>query len=144
MNPDHARIRELVPHAGAMCLLGAVTQWDATHITCTGMHRDEPHPLARDGVVPAIVACEYAAQAAAVHGALLDGADAPRPGMLAKIMEMDLSTSHFPHGSGAVEVRAHLASRLGSGCLYEFAVGEGAQAIASGRLIVAFSSPEPA
>jgi predicted hotdog family 3-hydroxylacyl-ACP dehydratase len=102
------------------------------------------HPLARRGVVPAIAACEYAAQAAAVHGALLDGADAPRAGMLAKIMEVDLHAPQFPLGGDAVTVVARLLSRLGTGCLYDFEVSDGARAVASGRLIVAFSSGEPA
>jgi predicted hotdog family 3-hydroxylacyl-ACP dehydratase len=34
--------------------------------------------LARDGVVPAIAAVEYARQAAAVHGALLESGRTPR------------------------------------------------------------------
>ncbi len=42
------RIRTLVPHAGAMCLLEQVLYWDESSISCqTGSHRDPAHPLRR-------------------------------------------------------------------------------------------------
>lgn len=136
MMPDRARIEQLVPHAGAMCLLDAVTQWDAAQITCRSAEPGALHPLARDGVVPAIAAAEYAAQATAVHGALLEHAAQPRAGMLAKLMDVALHSEDFP--PGAVNVSATLLSRSGGGCMYAFEVGAAGQAIASGRLIVAF------
>ena len=46
MMPDRARIEQLVPHAGAMCLLDAVTQWDAAQITCSS---HEPGAVAPAG-----------------------------------------------------------------------------------------------
>lgn len=139
MMPDRARIEQLVPHAGAMCLLDAVTQWDAAQITCTSAApAAASHPLARDGTVPAIAATEYAAQATAVHGALLEGAGQPRAGMLAKLMDVELHSASFAPGEGPVTVNATLLSRLGSGCLYAFQVASPGRPIASGRLIVAF------
>lgn len=139
--PGRAQIEELVPHAGAMCLIDSVSAWDLERIACAALPAGAAHPLARDGVVPTIAACEYAAQAAAVHGALLDGAPAPRAGMLATITDVDLHAPHFAHAADAVQVRAQLLSRLATGCLYAFEVSEGAHAVASGRLIVAFASP---
>lgn len=139
MMPDHPRIEQLVPHGGVMCLLDAVTQWDATRITCSSAGPGASHPLARDGVVPAIAAAEYAAQATAVHGALLDDARASRAGMLAKLMDVDLHSACFPTGAGPVTVNATLLGRLGNGCLYAFEVGGAGQVIASGRLMVAFA-----
>jgi predicted hotdog family 3-hydroxylacyl-ACP dehydratase len=143
MMPDRARIEQLVPHAGAMCLLDAVTQWDAAQITCSSHEPGASHPLVRDGVVPAIAAAEYAAQAAAVHGALLDGTGQPRAGMLAKLMDVDLPSACFPPGDGSVTVSATLLSRSGGGCLYAFEVGSRSRPIASGRLIVAFATSAP-
>ena len=35
MKIDRAGIERLVPHAGAMCLLDAVTQWSPDSISCT-------------------------------------------------------------------------------------------------------------
>ncbi|NPC57964.1 hotdog family protein [Caenimonas soli] len=140
MMADRAHIERLVPHAGAMCLLDAVAQWDAAQITCTSAEPGSSHPLARDGVVPSIAAAEYAAQATAVHGALLDGAGQPRAGLLVKLMDVDLHSACFP-SRGGVTVNATLLSRSSGGCLYAFEVGSAARPIASGRLIVAFGSP---
>lgn len=140
MMPDRARIEQLVPHAGAMCLLDAVTQWGAGQIVCSSAEPGDSHPLARDGVVPAIAAAEYAAQATAVHGALLEATSQPRAGMLAKLMDVNLHSACFPPGGGAVTVNATLLSRLGGGCLYAFEVGSAGRPIASGRLIVAFAT----
>lgn len=139
MMPDRARIEQLVPHAGAMCLLDAVTQWDDAQITCTSAAPAASHPLARDGMVPAIAAAEYAAQATAVHGALLEGAGQPRAGLLAKLMDVDLHHACFAPGAGPVTTDATLLSRSGGGCLYAFEVASPGLRIASGRLIVAFA-----
>ncbi|MBG9388459.1 hydroxymyristoyl-ACP dehydratase [Caenimonas aquaedulcis] len=139
---DRAQIERVVPHAGAMCLLDEVSSWDATHIACSSAAPTAAHPLARDGSVPAIAACEYAAQAAAVHGALLDGAQAPRPGMLAKLMDIEMHACAFESGGAPVTVRADLESRVATGCLYRFEV-RGDQPIASGRFMVAFTEGAP-
>jgi len=72
MTLDHAGIERCVPHAGSMVLLDAVLHWDATHIVCSAAAPNAGHPLARDGAVRAVTAAEYAAQAVAVHGALLE------------------------------------------------------------------------
>lgn len=139
MMPGRTQIEQLVPHAGAMCLLDSVTDWDATRIACSSAAPGPGHPLARDGAIPAIAACEYAAQAVAVHGALLDGAQDARGGMLAKLADVELRMPFFP--AAAVTVRAELLGRLATGCLYAFDVASTGQAVASGRLIVAFATP---
>lgn len=135
---DRAGIEARLPHGQSMCLLDSVLHWDAGGIHCVARAADAAHPLARDGVVPAVAAVEYAAQAAAVHGALLEGRHLPRPGMLAKIGELTLHADHVPAKEGSVAVRA---ARLGdgpSGCLYRFEVHCGDRPLASGRLMVAF------
>jgi predicted hotdog family 3-hydroxylacyl-ACP dehydratase len=141
MMPGRAQIEQLVPHSGAMCLLDAVTHWDASHIACSSAAPGASHPLAREGAVPAIAACEYAAQAVAVHGALLDGVQGARDGMLAKLTDVELRTAFFPAGAAGVSVRAELLGRLATGCLYAFEVAGAGQPVASGRLIVAFTTP---
>jgi predicted hotdog family 3-hydroxylacyl-ACP dehydratase len=141
MMPGRAQIERLVPHSGAMCLLDAVMAWDSSHIACRSAAPAAQHPLTREGRVPAIAACEYAAQAVAVHGALLDGVQDARDGMLAKLADVELRMSYFPLGTGDVSVRAELLGRLATGCLYAFDVASHDQAVASGRLIVAFTNP---
>ena len=106
MTLDRAGIERRVPHAGAMCLLDAVTQWDATHITCVACAPGATHPLARDGAVPAIAAVEYAAQATAVHGALLDTPVSPRGGVLAKLSNVELHAECIRADGGPLSTRA--------------------------------------
>ena len=89
---DHAAIAARIPHQGAMCLLDSVLHWDDSHITCRAhSHRDAGNPL-RSGSLGALGSAngiEYAAQAMAVHGALLAGMDAaPAAGYLASVREV--------------------------------------------------------
>jgi predicted hotdog family 3-hydroxylacyl-ACP dehydratase len=139
MIADRARIERMVPHAGAMCLIDAVTQWDASHIECVCAGPTTAHPLARDGRLPAIAAAEYAAQATAVHGALLNDQQ-PRAGMLAKLAGVDVGVPCFPVGATVITVRADLVGRIDAGCLYAFQVSADSQPIARGRLMVAFAN----
>ena len=133
-------IERLVPQRGAMCLLDAALAWDASHIHCRAAAPGPGHPLARQQAVPAIAAVEYAAQATAVHGALLDPALAPRAGLLAKLSEVQLHADAIPRDGGALEVRAERLSHSAAGCLYAFTVACGQRPIASGRLLVAFTA----
>jgi predicted hotdog family 3-hydroxylacyl-ACP dehydratase len=137
MKLDRAGIEKLVPHAGAMCLLDAVTEWSAESIACTSALPGADHPLARDRRVPAIVATEYAAQATAVHGALLAASGRPRAGMLATLVDVQLAAAAIPSHGDPLSIRADLLSRSDKGCMYRFEVGTTGPTIASGRLMVA-------
>ena len=76
---DHAWITQHIPHQGAMCLLDHVAAWDEQRIECrAGSHRDPGNPLRAHGRLGAACGIEYAAQAMAVHGALLAPADGAR------------------------------------------------------------------
>jgi len=136
---DRAGIERLVPQRDTMCLLDAVTAWDPIHIRCTAAAPGPTHPLARDQTVPAVAAIEYAAQATAVHGALLEQAVAPRAGLLAKLGEVQLHTDRIPSDGTALQVHAQRLGQSAAGCLYGFEVACGQQPVASGRLLVAFT-----
>lgn len=138
MTADRAAIEGCLPHADRMVLLDAVVRWDATRIACSALPPTEEHPLARDGAVPSISAAEYAAQAAAVHGFLIDRPAGPRQGLLAKLTDVELATARIPGDRGSVLVKAELLSRTAAGCLYDFEVACDRTPIARGRLMVAF------
>jgi len=136
MKLDRAAIEERVPHAGVMCLLDAVHAWDADSIECGAAAPGAGHPLARDGIVPAVVAIEYAAQATAVHGALLSG-DAQRGvGVLAKLSEVVFERDALEPLSEPLAVRAQLIARSERGCLYAFVVSGEVSPVARGTLMV--------
>jgi predicted hotdog family 3-hydroxylacyl-ACP dehydratase len=75
MRLDRAWIEGHIPHKGRMCLLEDVIGWDAERISCrSGTHRAADHPLRAHGRLGIACGIEYAAQAMAVHGALVAGA----------------------------------------------------------------------
>ena len=72
---DHAWIEPHIPHKGRMCLLDDVLSWDRSRIRCrSAQHRTPDNPLRAHGRLGAACGIEYAAQAMAVHGALLRSA----------------------------------------------------------------------
>src|SRR5271156_1476932 len=72
-----------------MCLLDEVLSWDATRIRCrSASHRTGDNPLRSHGRLGAACGIEYAAQAMAVHGALVS-ASAP----LASVLETQIRGS---------------------------------------------------
>ena len=73
MKLDRDAIARLVPHHGAMCLLEEVLGCDEDAIACRATsHRDPANPLRTAAGLPAIMGVEYAAQAVAVHGAVIE------------------------------------------------------------------------
>jgi predicted hotdog family 3-hydroxylacyl-ACP dehydratase len=133
-----SQIQGRIPHAAAMCLLDSVQRWDATTIVCQAAAPTATHPLARAQVVPAVAAIEYAAQAAAVHGSLLDDNGSPRDGMLAKLTGVELAATGMDAAGGPLIVRAELLSQVATGCMYAFEVRDQRALVARGRLLVAF------
>ena len=106
-----ARLLELIPHAGAMCLLDSVVEASDDHIVCTTLsHQDPANPLRRGSVLSGLHLAEYAAQAMAAHGALQAGGTA-QPGMLAALRDVVLrvETDHDIPGRLTVHSRRRLA-----------------------------------
>jgi len=69
---DRIEIEKLIPHAGAMCLLDEVIQWDDKNISCISRtHLDINNPLREVDYLPIYALIEYGAQAMAIHGGLL-------------------------------------------------------------------------
>lgn len=83
----HNAIAKRIPHQGAMCLLDQVVACSPVHIECTAhSHRDPLNPLRTMTGLWALNGIEYAAQAMALHGALLALDGAPQgPGYLASV-----------------------------------------------------------
>jgi predicted hotdog family 3-hydroxylacyl-ACP dehydratase len=135
-----SQIEVMLPHAGTMCLLDTVEAWDAHAVHCTAAAPGASHPLRRDGLVPAIAAVEYAAQATAVHGSLLGGEGQRAGGMLVKLSDVVLHADSLPASGAALDVRAWMKARAQSGCRYAFAVSAGGEPIADGMLTIALTA----
>jgi predicted hotdog family 3-hydroxylacyl-ACP dehydratase len=138
-------IERRIPHKGTMCLLDAVVAWDESSITCqAGSHRAADHPLRARGRLGAACGVEYAAQAMAVHGALIaenhDGADAggppPRAGYLAGLRGVDLHVERLDTVPGPLTVHAKRITGDQNTVLYSFTVNDDSRALVSGRAVV--------
>ncbi|MEM5424861.1 MULTISPECIES: hotdog family protein [Paraburkholderia] len=139
---DRAWIAARIPHSGAMCLLDAVQSWDETRIRCIATsHRDPHNPLRSRGRLAAVCGVEYAAQAMAVHGALLgalDGAEAERPrvGFLASVRTVVAHIERLDTLAAPLAIEAERVSGSGNTVLYGFTVrGEG-RVLLTGRAAV--------
>jgi predicted hotdog family 3-hydroxylacyl-ACP dehydratase len=140
---DHAVIAALIPHAGTMCLLHEVVAWDAESIECRARsHRDPANPLRARGELAAVHGVEYAAQAMALHGALLGGAGAPatRPGYIGAIRSLELNVPRLDIVRDELTVRAERLAGDASHVLYAFAVHAGDRVLVEGRISVALGA----
>ena len=131
MQLDRQWIAEQIPHQGGMHLLDAVERWDENIITCTATsHRWETLPLRAHGRLGAACGIEYAAQAMAVHGALLcpttGEGHAAQLGYLISVRNVVLRVSRLDDIDGDLTITAEkLANK--DNLLYRFAIlGQGA------------------
>lgn len=140
----HEGIASRIPHQGGMCLLGSVTAWDADRIRCEAdSHRAQSHPLRAHGRLGAACGVEYAAQAMAVHGALVaeealagGGAAAPKIGYLASIRGLTLYVGRLDDLDGVLTIDAERLSGDDKTLLYGFSLHAGPALLMSGRAVV--------
>lgn len=138
-------IARRIPHQGSMCLLDSVLAWDHDLIRCqTSTHLLPDHPLRAHGRLGAACGVEYAAQAMAVHGALvaqsLDsgnaGSSPPRAGYLAGVRGVTLHVERLDTVAGPLTVSAQRITGDANTVLYSFTVEAGEQTLLSGRAVV--------
>ena len=119
---DRAAIAARIPHAGRMCLLDRVLDWDASAIRCAALsHRDADNPLREAAGLPVWAGIEYAAQAAAVHGALLRPHASPRAGLLGAVRNVHAACEWLDRIDGELIVAATLLHGDPNGVIYGFA-----------------------
>lgn len=142
---NRQEIARRIPHQGSMCLLDAVLAWDHDAIACqTRTHLWPDHPLRAHGRLGAACGVEYAAQAMAVHGALvaesLDsgnaGSSPPRAGYLASLRSVTLHVERLDTVAGPLTVSAQRITGDANTVLYSFTVQAGEQTLLNGRAMV--------
>ncbi len=132
---DSAEICALLPHAGRMCLLERVEDWDEGRLRAmTDSHRLPHHPLARDGIVAAAHALEYGAQAMAVHAALLArrAGEPPRGGYLASARRLQLHRERLDDLEEPLYIEAQRQFAQAESLVYDFHLWTGQGSVASG------------
>ena len=144
-------IATLIPHSGAMCLLDRLLSWDAQRIACRATnHRAAGHPLRSRSGLLAPVAIEYAAQAMALHGALIgQAAGMPAtPGYLASARGVrlhvlrldDLPLAHNADDPDELHIEATRQAGDAQQILYTFSVSHQGRPVADGRAAVVLNT----
>ncbi len=133
------RVADLIPHAGAMCLLEHIECWDESSVALTtSTHRDPANPLAGNSGLRAIHLCEYGAQAMAVHGGLAAQALGGRasPGMLVSLRDVAFHRNYIHDLDGDLRVEARRIQASESAWQYSFRVTHAGALLAQGRAVV--------
>jgi len=129
-------IAALLPHSGAMVLLERVTAWDGDRIACgTASHRALDNPLRRCDRLSALCGIEYAAQAMALHGALVAGT-ASRQGLLASLRAIKVHAQRLDDIPGELTIAADCRLRQAAGFIYGFSLRGGGALLLEGQAAV--------
>jgi predicted hotdog family 3-hydroxylacyl-ACP dehydratase len=129
----------LIPHAGSMCLLDGVEQWDDDGIVCSSLsHRRADHPLRTAAGLGAIHGVEYGAQAMAVHGGLLArrAGQALPAGYLAALRDVRLHAARLDGVDGPLRVSAARLLAEGGNLVYRIEVHGEEQLMVEARVTV--------
>jgi predicted hotdog family 3-hydroxylacyl-ACP dehydratase len=142
---DRAWIAAHIPHSGAMCLLDAVDAWDDAHIRCTATSHCDPHnPLRAHGRLAAVCGIEYAAQAMAVHGALLGaGQAAGGHGYLTSARDVRWQAARLDDLDAPLLVRAKRLSGNDALVMYGFELQADGRTLLEGRATVVLNAAAP-
>jgi predicted hotdog family 3-hydroxylacyl-ACP dehydratase len=132
------QIAALIPHAGAMCLLDGVTQWDSESIRCVSRrHRAADNPLRGADGLGSVCGIEFAMQAMAVHGRLAGAGAAPaKSGYLASIRDVRCWQGRLDLIDAELVIAARRLVGDARGAIYEFAVDGGGKVLVRGRATV--------
>lgn len=124
-----------LPHAGGMCLLEQVLDWDEHSILCvTSSHQSPTNPLRWHGCLSAVHGVEYAAQASAVHGVLTAALDGGPVLLLGAVRDLELTISRLDQVTTPLRVAARLEVRLGVNVIYRFELTADGRRCARGRI----------
>jgi predicted hotdog family 3-hydroxylacyl-ACP dehydratase len=140
---DHDWIARHIPHQGSMCLLDGVDAWDQQCIQCrASSHRAADNPLRASGRLGAACGIEYAAQAMAVHGALLAPQDSasPRVGYLVSVRGTQLHVARLDDIAADLRIEATCITRSENNILYQFSLSAAGQLLLDGRAAVVINA----
>ena len=152
MRLNRAWIESRIPHHGRMCLLDEVIAWNAARVSCrSSTHREADNPLRAYGRLGIACGIEYAAQAMAVHGALVAGgapaagadldhgaplAGAPAAGFLAAVRDVRFHALRLDDVQGDLICDAVRMAGDATTALYEFELRSEATLLLRGRATV--------
>jgi predicted hotdog family 3-hydroxylacyl-ACP dehydratase len=144
---DRHWIERHIPHQGGMCLLDEVLNWSAVRVQCrSSTHRDPGNPLRSHGQLAAVCGIEYAAQAMAVHGALIASRITTSrksiavAGYLASVRNVSFHASRLDDIDTDLIATAELVNGDERSVLYDFFVLGGERVLLAGRATIVFNA----
>jgi predicted hotdog family 3-hydroxylacyl-ACP dehydratase len=138
-----AKILQMIPHAGAMCLLDEVRDWDGNFLSAVSRRYSAPdNPLRRaDGILGMASGIEIAAQAMAVHGRLISVPDGkPRRGFLVGLRDVRFGAPLLEAAGSKMLVEVERLMGDAQGASYRFALVVADTELLSGRATVLFEA----
>jgi predicted hotdog family 3-hydroxylacyl-ACP dehydratase len=133
---NRAWIEAHIPHQGSMCLLDAVLEHDATGVRCrSSTHRALDNPLRSGGRLGIACGIEYAAQAMAIHGALVHQ-ERPLAGFLASVREVRFAALRLDDIEADLICSAFHVAGDALSAMYEFTVAAAERILLRGRASV--------
>ncbi len=142
LSKDRQWIENHIPHQGLMCLLDRVERWDEQEIVCIARsHSRADNPLRTSESLGITAAIEYAAQAIAVHSALLIGeGNKLSSGFLTSVRYVQWHRSRLDDLGDELRVHATRVSGNEMTVLYTFAVFAGSEKLIDGRVGIFLNS----
>lgn len=133
----HDDICNRIPHAGSMCLLDEVIDWDESVLSCrTRSHLLPDNPLRGHDCLPSVAGVEYAGQAMALHGGLTAGDARPRTGYLASVRNLELVVDRLDDIDAELTVAVQRLTGGDDSFMYAFTVSAEEKTLLSGRAAV--------
>lgn len=143
---DREWIEKHIPHQGTMCLLDEVLAWNTSSVQCrSSSHRDRTNPLRSHERLAAVCGIEYAAQAMAVHGALIASRltaspkNEPIVGFLASVRNVALYASRLDDVEADLIATAERVTGDERSVLYDFSVSGNERILLAGRATIVFN-----
>jgi predicted hotdog family 3-hydroxylacyl-ACP dehydratase len=132
------QIEALIPHAGRMCLLDELVEWDQDHIRCLARsHRATDNPMRAAGRLAAVCGIEYAMQAVALHGGLALQGQRANAGYLASVRDVLCHvTTLDEYGDDPLSIEARRMIGDATGAIYRFSVSVAGRPLIEGRATV--------
>ncbi len=140
-----AELCALLPHAGRMCLIDTLVEWDDTRIVCESeSHRRPDNPLRHENRLACVNAIEYAAQAMGIHGGLLARAEGRQVtgGFLGALRDVVFTEQDLAACPGPLRIKAERLMAQPGGSIYRFAVHCGSDRLIQGRATVILQTSE--
>lgn len=136
-------IQRLLPHGPGMQLIDQVTHFDPERLNArSARHRDSHNPLRQSsGLLPVTAGLEFAGQATALHGALVDPNDqsAPRQGFIVMARDVSWTVDRLDDIHSDLEIEVTLIHRNDLSAMYHYDIAAKSRPnLMQGRMAVYF------